>query len=478
MMNGNDTGTTQVSAREILTIIFRRKTPIILVAVVVATAALTAASRTTSVYRATAKVLIRRIGATPLSTTWTPFYGLEEEMNTEVELMTTEVVLERAVEILKEGGVYLYVASGDSQIAREPTVSDIAAGISASPVEMSNIILVRYTGPKRAFVAEAANAVAEAYVEHRVTVRRAGSVDEFFGEQLTQLEGRLMDLKQMELQLRRESEIYDLEWQYRAAINRRSAIQEQLALLTSQRTAEEEKTKLVQERLEEDPDVLVPFAKFSQDRIGGQMLSEYWSLRRERDQHAATFTEENPQVKMLDERIAKMEARFKEEVDRRVKEQQFLLEDLRAEETGFREAVTEISDELRPIPEVVAQIAHLEKEIHYTYMHYDKVLEKMLDLMASEATDARMSNAKVVGRARAELTKAGRMQTIYIAFSMVLGITLGVGFGFLLETMDHSVRSAADVEEILGLTLLGSIPDNRRLPTLTDRVDKTFSGDS
>ena len=104
-MNGNDTGTPQISAREILTVVFRRKIPIAICAVAIAAAALSAASRTTSVYQGFAKVLVRRSGATPLATTWTPFYGLEEEMNTEVELITTEIVMSRAVDLLKEKGV-------------------------------------------------------------------------------------------------------------------------------------------------------------------------------------------------------------------------------------------------------------------------------------------------------------------------------------------------------------------------------------
>ena len=71
-MTTNGAGGIQISAREIFTVIFRRKIPIILCAIVVAAVALSAASRTTSVFQATAKVLVRRTGAHPLATTWTP----------------------------------------------------------------------------------------------------------------------------------------------------------------------------------------------------------------------------------------------------------------------------------------------------------------------------------------------------------------------------------------------------------------------
>ena len=204
------------------------------------------------------------------------------------------------------------------------------------------------------------------------------------------------------------------------------------------------------------------------------MLSEYWHLRKLRDKKSVSLTESNPEVKMLDAEIAKMRKRFDEENERRVREKQFLVEDLMAEERGFEAAINEISDQLRQTPDVVARIEHLQKEIFYTYKHYEKVLEKMLDAVATEADDMRISNAKVIGTGTAQLTKAGRMQTVYVAFSVLLGVTLGIGFGFLLESLDHSVRSAADVEENLGLPLLGSIPDSHRLSEMTHRVDSTF----
>jgi uncharacterized protein involved in exopolysaccharide biosynthesis len=476
-MNGKDTGTSQVSARELLSVMFRRKVPIVLSAVLVAAATLTAASRTTSVFQATTKVYLRRTGATPLATTWTPFYGLEEEMNTEVEIITTGLVLERAAEILREREVYVSVTSGDSLITREPTAGDLGAGISAIPVEMSNIILIRYTGADPPFVAEAANAVAEAYVEHRGEVRRSGGMDEFFRDQLTLLDQRILDLRETELMLRKQGEIYDLEWQYHMSLSRRNDLWGELADIRSRRLAEEQKLTLAKERLE-DPDVLVPFPQFARDKIGGQMLSDYWILRKERDEKAAIFTAENPEVVMLDNRIEKMEERFREEIERRITENEYLLEDLKAEERGYEIEANKISAQLLQTPEVVAQIQHLQKEIFYTYAHYEKVLEKMLDTMASEANDIRLSNAKIIGRAEAQLTKAGKMQSVYVAFSILLGITLGIGFGFLLENLDHSVRTASDVEDTLGVPLLGSVPNTRRLTALTKRVDRTFGENS
>ncbi len=477
-MNGSDTGDRHFSLRDILAVVFRRKVPVTIVAVAVAAATLTAASRTSSVYEASARVFLRRSGATPLMTSWTPFFGLEEEMNTEVEIVGSVDVMSRAVEILKDDGVYFEMAAGDSVIRREPTIGDIAAGLSATPVEMSNVILVRYAGTMPNFVEAAANAAADAYVEHRIRVRSSTGIEDYFRDQLALLEARLLGLIAAELEMRKEASIYDLEWQYQMAIGRKNEIEVELARTMSERIAEEGKLQLYKQRLEENPDLLVPFAQFEHEKLGGQMMVEYWALRSARDEKAVMLTETNPEVRMLDKRIEQMEARFDEEVTRRLIEKEFLVEDLKALEYGYRSTIWEISEELKQTPDAVAQIRHLAREINYTYMHYEKMLEKMLDSMASEANDIRLSNAKVISPASAHLTRVGKMQGVYVVFSILLGLSLGIGFGFLLDNMDQSMTTAADVEDDLGVPLLGSVPDIRSLPELTRRVDRSFGNKS
>jgi succinoglycan biosynthesis transport protein ExoP len=474
-MNGNDTGGARLSSREILSIIFRRKVPIVICAVAVAAATLTAASRTTSVYEATAKVLLKRSGASLLAVTWTPFYQLEEELNTEVEIINTPFVLDRAVEILRQRAVYIRTQSGDTVITREPTVDDLSWGLSAIPVEMSNIIEITVTGADPEFVAPAANAVADAYVERRLEVRTTREVDDFFQEQIALVEGRLLHLQQQELQLRKEGEIYDLEWQYQVAIGRRSELSKDLAKVRSERIAQERKIDLVERRMAEDPDLLIPFANLERYKVGGEMLTQYWLLRNERDEKAASLTETNAEVVMLDRQIASMEQRFREETQRILREMKFHLEDLRVEEVAIQLGVDDISRQLSRTPEVVAQIDHLQKKVAATYEHYDRLMEKVLETMVSDIDDIRVANAKVISPATLQLTQAGKMQMVYVAFSIVLGITLGIGFGFLIESLDHSVKSASDVEDELGVRLLGSVPESRGLTRVTRRVDDIFN---
>ncbi len=474
--NNHENGRSQISAREILLVVFRRKIPILVCTAVVAAVALTAASRTVSVYEGTVKVLLRRMGATALATTWTPFYGLEEEMNTEVEIVSTTSVLQRALDLLEDRKIYVTEKVGDSLYTRQPTLDDLAAGVSAEPVEMSNVILIKYRGSDPNFAAYAAEAVAAAYVEHRVEVRQTVEIEGFFQEQLRNTEDRLLALKEHELALRKEGEIYDLEFQQTVAIRNRGEFELKLGETRSERIAEQRKLESIRRRLEEDPDLLLPFPEFAADKLVNEMLASYWRLRESRDEKASLFTDENPQVKMEDERLEKMKSRFQDEIRRRIKEKEFYIDDLRSQEAGLEQAINDVSQQLRNTPDIVAQIEMVQKEIFYTYSHYDQLLEKLLETVVSQANDSRASNAKVISEASVSATVAGRMKSVYVVFSILLGVTLGVGFGFLLENLDHSMKSAEDIEGVLGVPVLGSIPESGKLSDMTHRITGINSG--
>lgn len=47
------------------------------------------------------------------------------------------------------------------------------------------------------------------------------------------------------------------------------------------------------------------------------------------------------------------------------------------------------------------------------------------------------------------------------ALGAILGLALGIGFAFVFEHLDDSIKSKADIEEILGLPVMGQIPLNK-----------------
>ncbi|MEZ7172911.1 YveK family protein [Sporosarcina sp. OR05] len=68
-----------------------------------------------------------------------------------------------------------------------------------------------------------------------------------------------------------------------------------------------------------------------------------------------------------------------------------------------------------------------------------------------------------------------------IAIAAVVGLMIGVGLAFLLEYLDTTVKTEQDVEEIVGLPLLGIVsrlPDEELMATATRRKTQRSKGEA
>jgi capsular polysaccharide biosynthesis protein len=83
----------------------------------------------------------------------------------------------------------------------------------------------------------------------------------------------------------------------------------------------------------------------------------------------------------------------------------------------------------------------------------------MVDTQISETEDQRMVNAKVLSPATVSLSFVQQRKSLFALFAALLGLSLGLALAFLLEGLDHTLRTPDDVELNLGVPLLGSIPD-------------------
>ena len=94
-------GTRQFSFRDMLAMVFRRKWVILSIFFVMLATGISASFQSTSEFMATSKVLIRRDTGGQLQRAKQNVHGLDEEMNTEIEILRSTPVLDRAVDYVE-----------------------------------------------------------------------------------------------------------------------------------------------------------------------------------------------------------------------------------------------------------------------------------------------------------------------------------------------------------------------------------------
>lgn len=69
-----------------------------------------------------------------------------------------------------------------------------------------------------------------------------------------------------------------------------------------------------------------------------------------------------------------------------------------------------------------------------------------------------IDNVMVVDEAVAPINPVSPNKKLIIAVAGVLGVMLALGLIFLMEFLDNTIKTPADVEQVLGLTVMGVVP--------------------
>jgi uncharacterized protein involved in exopolysaccharide biosynthesis len=457
----------QFSFRDLLAMVFRRKWVILSIFLATLAMGVSASLRSTSEFQATAKVLIRRAEGSSFQLRPSPFLGLEEEMNTEIEILRSTPVMDRAVAYVEaelqslgdEEKSELFPPEEEDEVYHAPTPNWMNKNIQAEPVEQSNVIMIRFRHENPATARMLADAVANAYVVERIAVRRNPMLESFFQDRTAGLKDRLLDLRTELGQLQIESGVYNEEWQQKLNLGTLDELRTELLRVRVRRETEERKLEAIERRLANNPDLLVPMLEFEDYRPFQEIRTKLIDKRTKHAELLGKYLPDHPKVLQSAAFIELLEQDLREEIRTQIEMREGEVEALEAQELALQGAIRDLVDEINRIPAYAPMIQQIEREITNTADLYELVGTKMVDTQISETEDQRMVNAKVLSPATVRISFVQQRKSLFAMFAALLGLSLGLALAFLLEGLDSTLRTPDDVEINLGVPLLGSIPE-------------------
>jgi uncharacterized protein involved in exopolysaccharide biosynthesis len=165
-------------------------------------------------------------------------------------------------------------------------------------------------------------------------------------------------------------------------------------------------------------------------------------------------------IEALSAEIARARELLAEEQQRVLYSNRMNLADLKLREAAVEADIEAYQKSLQVIDAVDVQRGELERERAITEQNYLLYVGELEQARISAVMDlARITNVRVIQPATVASSPNGPSAALVAAITLLASLLLGVAAVFLLDYLDHSIKTGRDVEVHLGLPVLGSIAE-------------------
>ncbi len=392
------------------------------------------------------------------------FVDPQEYYLTQYNIITSRSVLKAAAEAISLPSDYDFFGlprAPDPPISADQAAAVLAAHVTVEPVKGSRLAHIKVTDFDPGRAKRLCDAVAEAYVEQNLetTVNSSADAVAWLGGQIDHIksdldrdENTLYDFKQKNdlpsISINDSSNMLRLEMQaYDEA-------------LTHTRTRKAELMARQSELAHVSPDE--PDALPSSELLSNAYLQGLRTQYRAASQLRATLVaegkgENHPDVKEADARVSNAKAALLTEVSNL---EAAVVRDLAVIERQEQAEAAMFNTSRRSAVDLNM------KEIEYHRLdrtrEENEKLYGMLNARMKEADLARMmraNNLRIVETAAIPTAPVSPRVSLNVGIGLLVGFLLGIGLPLLREQLDSSVKTPADLEEKLGTTFLGLLPE-------------------
>ncbi len=424
-------------------------------------------------YVAMAVLQIERRSLTPLVGSQTPW--LEDWWNmeyypTQYKLLESRGLAERVVQNLKLAEDPAYNPGGKPLPAEAATEADLAVlgaladrlrgGLEVEPVRATQMVTLTYRSTNPEFAARAVNGFAEAFIDWGIENRSttAGNASTFLTSQIDTLKKEIGD-KEAQLQnVSRTSNIVELESGSNVTMQRLEALNKSYSDALRGRI---EKEAFYRELLSGPKEAI---AESQSDGLVTDLKRKQLEMERDYEIGMKTYKKDFPKMIELQAAIEKgrqhLAGVVEEMVDKARKTAYAEYQTAMREERGLEQEMRGLKSEVLDESSASAEYRNLTLEADTRRNLLDQVLKAQSETdVTARLQGTRESNVRIVDRALAPGGPASPNLKQDLSSGLLMGLLAGLGLVLLLEYMDRTVKTAEQLERLLGLPALAVIPD-------------------
>jgi uncharacterized protein involved in exopolysaccharide biosynthesis len=478
-----------ISAKDVLAILFRRKRLIVMTFSAIFLGSVLLGILSPASYSAHTKLLVKRERVDPVITPGkdAPVVAhdevTEEELNSEVELLESDDVLRQVVTATGLDAHRSLLAFGNAnseegRIAKATT--RLRGALNVDAVKKSNLISITYSSGDPKLCAQVLEKLNQTYIEKNTDVHRPHGQYKFFDQQAEHYKQELSQVEDQLKQFAAQPGGVSPQLERDNTLQKLSEFNATLDQTRAEMAATEQKIHTLEQQAGIVPNRITTQLRQTDDAaVLQQYKSTLLSLELKRTELLTKYQADYPLVKEVDKEIADTRAQLAAEESKPVKEQttdqnptyQFVSTELakakadysalQAKSTATQAIVgmyQKRAEQLQQKDIVQQDLLRTQKADEDNYLTY---LKKREEARMSDALDQRGILNVIVAEQPVEPVIPTGSPWMTFVLGFVMGVILSVGAALLVDYLDPSFRTPAEVFNELNIPVLAAVPHYR-----------------
>jgi len=407
-------------------------------------------------YTATASVLLNYKGVDPLTGLTMPGQLLPGYMATQIDIISSRNVALRVVDRLRLASSPAVIAQFQEATEGKGTVRDWLADLlqrrlDIKPARESSVVEISFKGADPAFSAAVANAFAEEYQNASVQLKTEPmkKAAAYFNEQTRQLRDNLEAAQARLSKYQQEKGIVSLDNnRVDVELSRLNDLSTQL--VAAQAAALEASSR---ERMAGSAAVLSP--DVANNPLIQNLRVALAAAEGKLAESAARYGGNHPHYRAARAEVDKMRADLNAALGTVSKSVGGNAQVLRQREEQLRAALAAQKTRVLELNRTRDELGAMLKDLDSAQRAFDAASGRFSQTRIE--AQAEQSDIAVLNPAVAPAEPSGPRVLLNTLVAILLGTVLGLGLALLLELLKRPVRSAGDVQELLGIPVLGTI---------------------
>ena len=377
-----------------------------------------------------------------------------EYFNTHINALHSRSMMEQA---LKQGGLFGRSDFFPELETKEGKIDAARGLVTITPVEKSRMINITVEHPDPQIASDLANALAHAYIQQDLDMRMGTSMEaiDWLRDRSEEYRGKLeKGLLQLQ-EYREQTGSVSLEEDQNIVIEKLKALNSALTQAQTERIQAETMWKSMQQQIA-DKVSLSKIAALLSDLGVQAALQKLQEQQREVARLQQRYREQHPDLQQAIELEQKLQKQFEQACDDALYALQNRYETLVERERNLQSALQEQEKASFELDRKLVRYNELKRNIEADQEIHQAVISRMKEASISESLPSDI--IRLVEEARPAKTPFRPRPRQAMVRGGALGLVLGLGAIFLFYYADHRFRRNEEVERLLGIPVLATIP--------------------